>query len=52
MIDWGNPVPITIRSKLVGSTGGNSGGGDGEDSDAIVDVFGVTKLKMRDYLVG
>lgn len=51
MMDWGNPVPITIRSKLVGSTGGNSGGGDGEGSDAI-DVFGVTKLKMRDYFVG
>lgn len=35
MMDCGRPVPITIKSKMVGSTGGNSGGGGGgeEGSD-------------------
>lgn len=33
MIDSGNPVPMMIRSKFDGSTGGNSVAGDGEVSD-------------------
>lgn len=33
MMDSGNPVPMIIKSKFVGSTGGNSVAGDGEVSD-------------------
>lgn len=37
MMDSGKPVPTIIRSKFVGSTGGNSVAGDDEVSESDID---------------
>lgn len=46
MTDCESPVPITIRSKLVGSTGGNSGGGDGGEGSDIGGAVLVRRIRL------